>query len=88
MPRVNIYIREDDWQKFQAIEDRPLWLSHALRNTDVPKVNKAITERKEIEKVMKPFMKHMARNTVGFCPNSHPIPEGREKCLGKGCKYS
>lgn len=23
-----------------------------------------------------------------FCPNGHPIPEGKSKCLGKGCKYS
>lgn len=23
-----------------------------------------------------------------FCPNGHPIPEGRTKCLGKGCKYA
>lgn len=22
------------------------------------------------------------------CKNGHPIPEGRTKCLGKGCKYS
>lgn len=28
--------------------------------------------------------------TIGpeFCKNGHPIPEGRTKCLGKGCKYS
>lgn len=23
-----------------------------------------------------------------FCKNGHPIPAGRDKCLGKGCKYS
>lgn len=23
-----------------------------------------------------------------FCKNGHLIPEGRDKCLGKGCKYS
>jgi hypothetical protein len=23
-----------------------------------------------------------------FCKNGHPIPYGRERCLGKGCKYS
>jgi len=23
-----------------------------------------------------------------FCPNGHPKPEGRDRCLGKGCKYS
>jgi len=23
-----------------------------------------------------------------FCKNGHPIPEGRTKCMGKGCKYA
>lgn len=23
-----------------------------------------------------------------FCKEGHPIPDGRTKCLGKGCKYS
>lgn len=22
------------------------------------------------------------------CKNGHPIPEGRDRCLGKGCKYA
>ncbi len=25
---------------------------------------------------------------VKFCKNNHPIPNGRNKCLGKGCKYA
>lgn len=25
---------------------------------------------------------------MSFCKEGHPIPEGRTKCLGKGCKYS
>lgn len=29
-----------------------------------------------------------ARNTSAYCKNGHPIPDGRDKCLGKGCKYS
>lgn len=23
-----------------------------------------------------------------MCPNGHPIPEGRSKCMGKGCKHA
>lgn len=23
-----------------------------------------------------------------FCKDGHPIPEGRSRCMGKGCKYS
>jgi len=25
---------------------------------------------------------------MDFCKEGHPIPEGRTKCMGKGCKYS
>ena len=31
-------------------------------------------------------VKSIYRNEM--CPNGHPIPEGRERCMGKGCKYS
>lgn len=29
-----------------------------------------------------------AKSNFGFCKEGHPIPAGRDKCLGKGCKYS
>ena len=31
MPRVNIYIRQDDWDKWQAIESKPEWLHERLQ---------------------------------------------------------
>lgn len=27
-------------------------------------------------------------NTASYCPNGHPIPVGRDRCMGKGCKHS
>lgn len=35
-----------------------------------------------IEKTKQPMIKG------AFCKNGHPIPEGRTRCLGKGCKYA
>lgn len=28
------------------------------------------------------------KSGMKFCPNGHAIPEGRSKCMGKGCKYA
>lgn len=34
------------------------------------------------------FKERIERVSSGFCKEGHPIPSGRSKCLGKGCKYS
>lgn len=34
------------------------------------------------------FAERVLEKSTGFCKNGHPIPEGRDRCLGKGCKYS
>lgn len=34
------------------------------------------------------FNERFIKNSNGICRNGHSIPQGREKCLGKGCKYS
>lgn len=33
MPRVNIYIRNGDWEKWQAIKDKPEWIREGLNAT-------------------------------------------------------
>lgn len=56
MPRANIYIRNEDWEKWKEIPDKSRWVAAALRGTDLPKFVKADEERKEIEKVLEPFI--------------------------------
>lgn len=35
MPRINLYVKKNDWKKFQEITDKPQWLHNAINNTDV-----------------------------------------------------
>lgn len=53
MPRVDIWIRKDDFEKWTAIEDKPRWIHDALRGTG-KEYPKAVRERKEIERILKP----------------------------------
>lgn len=35
MPRVDIWIRKEDWQKWQSIKNKPEWLHEHLNNRNV-----------------------------------------------------
>lgn len=48
---------------------------------------KAIENKKQLGKA-RSMLERQNEKSMGFCKNGHPIPEGRDKCLGKGCKYS
>lgn len=60
---------------------------------DTTLVTKAESERR-INRQLEPTVPAKVINTKGkelkgeFCPHGHPIPEGRSKCMGKGCKYA
>lgn len=41
-----------------------------------------------LRKNISPVIERQKERSMGFCKNGHPIPEGRDKCLGRGCKYS
>jgi hypothetical protein len=83
MPNRTIYIRKEDLDKWEAIEDKPTWLQIALNGTDVPTVNKVIKERKEIEKIMEQHLPIITERNkdMDFC--KHGSVKGFCK---KGCK--
>ena len=31
MPRINLYVKQEDWEAFQAITDKPAWLHNAIQ---------------------------------------------------------
>lgn len=33
MPRISLHVRNEDWEAFQAIPDRPKWLHKAIQAT-------------------------------------------------------
>lgn len=57
--------------------------------------DKSTTEERAKEILAEPKVKSLTdipgvirASELRYCPNGHAIPEGRSKCLGKGCKYS
>ena len=90
MPRVNIYIRNADWEKWQQIADKPRFIQDALRGVSPEPYNKAVGERKEIEKIIAPALKAMKKNSVPHAEK--PCPHGFAKgfCKKADCnrKYA
>jgi hypothetical protein len=86
MPQVTVYIREEDLELWKAVEKKSQFIHMALRGNDIPKVNKAIDERIEIQKVIKPLMRQMkstvndvyAAQSLGQLPNAPKTLSKRE----------
>lgn len=68
MPNRTQYIRNEDVEAWDAIENKSEWIH---RHLTLEKAKQVIESAKS-----------------KTCPNGHSIPEGRSKCMGKGCKYS
>lgn len=68
MPRVNIFIRDEDWIKWQAIESKPDWLHEHLEKIEV--AFQPITKVTLLRKV-----KHSNKPVVVNDNFSGPIPK-------------
>lgn len=73
MPRVNIYIRNEDQAKWDAIDNKPEWLHEHLNS------NSFMPTYKQEGKTVKLKIPTLAP----LC--EHFQPKGQ--CLVKGCKY-
>lgn len=85
MPRVNVYIRNEDWDIWQAIDNGSQFLHDALVAYAEKNPVKPIIRTKSDAELAAARIKPDKRR---YCKNLHLIPEGRDKCLAKGCKYS
>lgn len=103
MPHKNIWVRKEDLEAFEAIEDFPEWLHENLSQSTEPKSKESPRSsndgeprvplsKQAIEEANTPKPKTISERIVeksaGFCPNGHSIPPGRSRCMGKKCKYS
>jgi hypothetical protein len=82
MPSVMIYLRGEDYDKYLVItaRGRGEWGKFLHE-----KLNESLAPAAPPAKVLDTSGKEISGK---FCPNGHLIPEGRTKCLGKGCRYS
>lgn len=80
MPHVNIWVRKDDEDLWNAIEDKPTFLHDALSNRDYPKQE---SHRIKVE---------MKETNLGaqfdLCKAGHYTTRTDGKCSTKGCKYA
>lgn len=77
MPRVNVYIRQDDWEKWRMIGNKSEFIHDSLW------LNlKVIHHPKEVRTLLK-----KAGAAIAVCP-VHQIPFANGKCLQKGCKWA
>lgn len=80
--RANIFIRKDNEEAWEKIKNKSEWVNNLLQE---PKQPEPIIEPKKNIALATPSF---VRNNAGACKNGHPIPDGRDRCMGKGCKYS
>lgn len=64
MPQKTFYLRVEDEDLWKGIEDKAQFIHDALHSTDINKYIVAVRERKEIKKIMKPFLENMKKTTV------------------------
>lgn len=86
MPRVNIYIRHEDWEAWLKIENKSQWVHEMLKPGLVGNLHEVSVD--EIHDVTTSGELFFHTKTQNTCKNGHPIPDGRDRCLGKGCKYA
>ena len=90
MPRVNIFIRKEDTDKWKAIDNKSEWvhlqLNKSTEAVEDPLLEVTVMSKYELEtEAPKSIFK---KETWRQCKNGHAIPAFQNKCLGKGCKYA
>lgn len=87
MPQQTIYIRNDDMPKWKALKNKSEFLSNALNGQIFGKIIKDVWDPDSIPTIetIPAVPKELEPR---FCKNGHPIPYPKDRCLGKGCKYS
>lgn len=102
MPSVMIYIRQTDYDKWLAIDNKSEWLHEHISKRGRPiypvddphpgelhslESSSTVEQDTVNVKVVGSTPTSPARNTQRYCKNGHPLDD-RGKCFGKGCKYS
>ncbi len=108
MPKVTVYVRNEDIEEWRSIGAKTTFIHNALkavREGGLESLGLIVDDRTQVTYIDKPLVKAkgfiktpeqaveavkqvFGKEVATYCPNGHAIPEGRSKCLGRGCKYS
>lgn len=91
-----IYIRKENQEKWERIANKSAYINSLLEQESLAgflghELNGKMRDEglHKVEKVLKTTnLTNEIGEKLNFCPNGHPMPIGRERCLGKVCKYS
>ena len=88
MPKVTVYIRNDDYESWRAVGSKTQFISDALNN--VAKVDTPVSKPVRLEKPID-VIANLKKVFPDARPNCkvHGLPlDDRNRCLTKGCKYA
>jgi hypothetical protein len=91
MPRVNVYIRNEDYKSWESIKDKPTFLHNAIELKD-RYLELSTADKQELKIKLENIPVEMntpaRRLDNGLC-KVHGLPlDARGRCLQKGCKYA
>lgn len=93
MPKATIWIKVENQEAWSKLDQKSAFVNALLAQYD--KDTSVQAELKEAPVLPVSLNDAFRYNSVPtlkprsnkFCKEGHPIPEGRDRCLGKGCKY-
>jgi hypothetical protein len=88
MPKVTVYIRNDDYESWRAVGSKTQFISDALNN--VAKVDTPVGKPVRLEKPID-VIANLKKVFPDARPNCkvHGLPlDDRNRCLTKGCRYA
>lgn len=103
MPDVKVYIRAENLNKWNSMENKSKWINTLLKNssdtsnygkniqTPVGEFTTVLSEevvRPPVPKIAGVFPASQLRNTTKLCKVHQTPLDSRGKCLQKGCKYA
>lgn len=74
MPQVTVYIRKKDLEKWKQIGAKSQLIADALSSVNIEAYNKAVGERQEIKKMIKPYLKQMKKKSVPQAEEPKEVP--------------
>ena len=100
MPRVNIYIREGDVEKWELIDNKSEWISEHLNQVttdelygvtvDITKATSFTDDPSKDKPIKKSHKKMISEvwNNPPVCKNGHILSTLTGRCTQKDCKYA
>lgn len=91
MPKVTVYIRKEDYPKWQALEAKSLFISDALNDEDTSWAFDDVYKKKvniihTPEQAKEAVPKEAAKPKTKLCKHGNPLGQCMDKRADRSCK--